>query len=302
MLKHKISTALVIRWANGIPNDDLVWFRNIIEKSFRNTGDTNKQIFQRVISNEKLKSKNWKSCIDDVSYVMARFMYEDYNQKYNITNLLAIPTDFYDKYIKFYAGGKPPYHYMSNFALITNGICYNNLWFPSTEHLFQSFKYLPEQRHRFTIDGDLGTVEGFSLVFGKDYKKKEMYWMKKNNIGIIAKIATNKKVSIALGLTRINFKSTDELWRMILMKKYSDPTRLASNGRSFQDILNDTRGCYLLEFGRGAKREHLKGIPPLWAGLISDDPTCGNISRGNDVLYGINQMGVYLMRIRDFSI
>lgn len=118
--------------------------------------------------------------------------------------------------INFYACGKPPYNKFSNFAFIEEGIMYKNLLYYSTEHAFQSQKYIKEQRYRFSVNGDLENVEsGFKLVFGDDYEKK-------NNIGIIAKMATKQNIGEKLGLIRIDdFESSHKLWLKILSSKFS---------------------------------------------------------------------------------
>jgi len=183
--------------------------------------------------------------------------------------------------IQFYSCGQKPYHKLSNFALIKDGIEYDGLRFYSTEHAYQAQKYVKEQRIRFSVEGDLGNIDsGFRLVYGDEWEKKRNYWMKKDNIGIIAKMATNIKIGKKLGLVRdVNFSSTNELWIELLTKKY--------NIIEFRNILEETKNKYLLEFDRGAKRMHLKNNIPLWSGLIDDG-----------VLYGNNLMGKYLMIIR----
>jgi predicted NAD-dependent protein-ADP-ribosyltransferase YbiA (DUF1768 family) len=124
--------------------------------------------------------------------------------------------------INFWANSKAPFHYLSNFALIPGGINYEGHLYPSSEHAFQSQKYIDTQRHRFSINGDLSTWDGLQLVYKlEEYDKKYKYWSKKNNIGIVAKMATNKKIGQKLELIRNeNFESTDELWLDILKKKY----------------------------------------------------------------------------------
>ena len=97
--------------------------------------------------------------------------------------------------LNFWANGKSPYKNMSNFAYISDGIEYDGLLYNSTEHMFQAQKYIKEQRIRFSINGDLGNWNGLKLVFKvEEYEKKYKYWAKKNNIGIIAKMATNEKI------------------------------------------------------------------------------------------------------------
>ena len=178
--------------------------------------------------------------------------------------------------INFWSNGKFPFHELSNFALISHGIEYDKIIYPSIEHAFQAQKFLLSQRHRFSIEGDLGVWNGLKLVYKpEEYEKKYKYWSKKNNIGIIAKISTNEKISKKLGLIRNpNFQSTDSLWFEILRKKYSI--------KYFDDLLKSTGDIYLLEFDRFACKNS------FWGGLIS-----------NNTLYGNNQMGKYLMEMRN---
>jgi hypothetical protein len=104
--------------------------------------------------------------------------------------------------------------------------------------------------------------------------------MQKGNVGIIAKMATNIKIGKKLGLIRDNnFVSTDKLWIEILNKKFSI--------LEFSNILKSTENKYLLEFDRGAKRSCEKNSIPKWSGIIHED-----------ILYGNNLMGKYLMVIR----
>jgi predicted NAD-dependent protein-ADP-ribosyltransferase YbiA (DUF1768 family) len=186
-----------------------------------------------------------------------------------------------EEVIKFYSCGIKPFHKLSNFALIKDGIEFDGLIFYSTEHAFQAQKYVKEQRIRFSVEGDLGNTDsGFKLVFGDEWEKKKKFWMKKDNIGIIAKMATNLKIGTNLGLIRnVNFSSTNELWIELLTIKF--------NIIEFKNILKNTKNKYLLEFDRGAKRMYLKNTIPIWSGLIDEG-----------ILYGNNLMGKYLMIIR----
>ena len=116
--------------------------------------------------------------------------------------------------MQFWSNAKHPFHNLSNFALILDGIKFDGIIYPTTEHVFQAQKYIKEQRYRFSVTGDLGLWEGLKLVYKpEEFDKKYKYWSKKSNLGIIAKMATNKKNGIRLGLIRDeNFTSTDELW------------------------------------------------------------------------------------------
>jgi predicted NAD-dependent protein-ADP-ribosyltransferase YbiA (DUF1768 family) len=177
---------------------------------------------------------------------------------------------------------KHEFYKFSNFQHIKDGIqpFDDKFIFASTEHAFQSRKYVEKDRARFSIDGDLGNIDGFSLVFKeKEYEKKRDYWMNKDNIGVIAKMATDKTRGKKLGLERNqDFVSTDELWMQILLSKYMK--------EEFKQLLKKTEDIYLLEFDRMAY--HRFGVSlAFWGGNIIDNK-----------LWGKNQMGKYLMEIR----
>ena len=187
--------------------------------------------------------------------------------------------------LKFWSNAKKEtkFYKFSNLQHIIDGIkpFDDKLEFASTEHAFQSRKYVEKDRIRFSINGDLGNIDGFKLVFKEnEYEKKRDYWFAKDNIGIIAKMATNKKIGKKLGLERnTDFVSTDELWLQILLSKY----RI----EEFKQLLKKTDDIYLLEFDRMAY--HRFNISPAFWG--------GNII--NNELWGKNQMGKYLMHIRE---
>tara|TARA_B100000768_G_scaffold161252_1_gene161230 strand:+ start:622 stop:1158 length:537 start_codon:yes stop_codon:yes gene_type:complete len=173
-------------------------------------------------------------------------------------------------HIKFHSNGIKPFNKLSNFANIEGGIELDGLIYPSSEHMYQSQKFVDKKR--FSVEGDLGIWSGFGLVSDKTMD----YWKKKDNIGIIAKMATSKKMILKLGLIKIDgFQYTDELWNTILTKKYEV--------KEFEEILKKTEGLYLLEFDRNAVKRG-----SFWGGNSVDN-----------VLYGENTMGKYLMKVRD---
>ena len=189
--------------------------------------------------------------------------------------------------INFWSNGKPDFYKLSNFQYIEGGIqpFDDQLVFASTEHAFQSRRYLLKCRGRFSVKGDLGGIDGFKLVFReKEYEKKQKYWMKKNNIGIVPKMATIKTVGKRLGLEiDPDFKSTDELWMQILQCKYEK--------EPFKQLLKSSLDTYLLHYDRGAYHRFCPGptsSPSYWGGLIIQN-----------VLWGGNMMGKYLMQVRD---
>ena len=123
--------------------------------------------------------------------------------------------------INYWSNSKFPYCYLSNFAFILDGIEYDGLTYYSLEHAFQAQKYIKEQRIRFSKDGDLGVWDGFSLVCNhENWKEKYNYWEKKGNIGVIAKLATNKINEKKLHLVKDeNYVYSDQIWFDLLMKK-----------------------------------------------------------------------------------
>ena len=187
--------------------------------------------------------------------------------------------------LKFWSNAKKEtkFYKFSNLQHIIDGIkpFDDKLEFASIEHAFQSRIYVEKDRARFSINGDLGNIDGFKLVFKeKEYEKKRDYWLAKDNIGIIAKMATNKKIGKKLGLERnTDFVSTDELWLQILLSKY----RI----EEFKHLLKKTDDIYLLEFDRMAYHRFGQS-PAFWGGNII-----------NNELWGKNQMGKYLMHIRE---
>ena len=173
--------------------------------------------------------------------------------------------------IQFHANAKEPYCKFSNFMHVNEGIRFNGVIYPSTEHAYQAQKYKVQDRFRFSIDGDLGVWNGFALISSKS----PVRWKRKNMIGIIAKMATNKKRENQLKLTRIDFQTSPILWTKILSQKFQIST--------YKQLLLQTKSSYLLEFDRFAAKHG-----SFWGGLLK-----------NDTIYGQNNMGKLLMYIRD---
>lgn len=156
---------------------------------------------------------------------------------------------------------------------------------PSIEHLWHALKAKDQETFLRFIMGDLAT--DFSAVFGKDKaEQKRKYWMKKNNIGIVPKMASNKKLQ-----TKLKLKG-----RMMYERELLDPARERSvwndlhvlkylNNSKARNTLLSTKGKRLVEFARGARlrSEH-------WGGLVDE--------KTNTVI-GDNVMGQYMEQIRD---
>jgi len=94
-------------------------------------------------------------------------------------------------------------------------------------------------------------------------------------------MATDKKRANSLGLTRNqDFQSSDEIWMNMLRQKFTQPL--------FNNKLKKTHDAYLLEFSKSARWQSEGGNPPNYAGIVQEN-----------LLYGKNQMGKYLMKIRE---
>ena len=187
------------------------------------------------------------------------------------------------KYIQFHSNAVAPYHCLSNLSYISGGITFGKFTYPSVEHAYQAVKFMDCDKHRFTICGDLGGWDGMKLIYPNDHDNKIRYWSKKNNIGIIAKLAVRldniKKLNLTLDKTIIMQKINDKIWPVLLTKKFQE--------EKFKDILIKTGKNYLLEFSRSAKIESERNRKPYYNGLIEDG-----------ILYGDNKMGQYLMQVR----
>ena len=176
-----------------------------------------------------------------------------------------------DKYIKFYSEAKEPYNKLSNFHYIKEGIKYNGLIYPSVEHAYQSTKFNNEKdKIDFTINGKYGTIKGFKLLYKEnEWEKKKNYWMKKGNIGILAKIGWKKY----LPSHYTGIKLSKNEWMKILRQKYKI--------KEYRDLLLSTKGKIIYEFQRGKCNEYSAHI------------------NKNGELEGKNTLGNMLMEIRE---
>ena len=205
--------------------------KDVVKKSVENTVAKDFDIYEKIFT-FALKT-NTKSFLtyQHIEKVINEFDYGD--EKFS-----------FDNHEKFYSNAAKPLNLLSNFSIIDEGIVIDGLEFPSSEHAFQAQRFnKSEDRVRFTTSGDLGQVDsGFRLIYGKDeWEKKRDYWMKKGNIGIVAKMAASEKYRKDLDLTiNSKFQSTDEMWIKILSAKF----RI----EKFRSVLLATSGKYLLEF------------------------------------------------------
>lgn len=175
------------------------------------------------------------------------------------------------QYIKFYSDAKKPYNKLSNFHYIKEGILYNGLKYPSVEHAYQASKFNNEKdKLDFTMDGKYGNVDGFNLLYNKDeVENKKIYWMRKGNIGILAKMAWQKYPK-----DHYTYKELDDNeWLKILREKYKI--------KKYKDLLLSTNDAIIYEFKRGKDKKY--------SAHIND--------KGE--LEGSNKLGEWLMQIRD---
>ena len=187
--------------------------------------------------------------------------------------------------IYFNSSAKAPYYKLSNFHslgnnfIVIDGECYN-----TTEAAFQAFhKIANSDRKHFQIAGKFGSWDGMNAFFDKEIASKKIaYWSKKDNLGIVAKMASNPKYKSKTNLT---FKNTcdkyDDIldgytkdWAILLIHKFSLP--------GFRELLLETKDEMLVEFDR-------MGNPNCFWG--------GKIIEGR--LVGSNAMGKMLMMVRE---
>lgn len=161
--------------------------------------------------------------------------------------------------------------------------------FDTVEHVWQALKatrydtFLQFMTGRRLSKFD---AEIFDVFFPGQGQQKYNYWSKKNNNGIIPKLASNPKYGRALGIhttmdytrERLNEDLLRSVWTFLLRKKYlSNPTHLST--------LVDTGDKKLIEFERGSTKEK----PAFWGGCVNSD----------GVLYGRNFMGEMMQQVRN---
>jgi predicted NAD-dependent protein-ADP-ribosyltransferase YbiA (DUF1768 family) len=212
--------------------------------------------------------------------------------------------------IYFGSKSKSPFHLLSNFAAVLPS---DGSWidigdgneYPSTEHAFQAQKFIPSDRKRFAVGGDLSTFDAYKIVVlsktGKSHTIFKTLNPKlhedKGNVGVIAKMVTHKDRYPLLGLTLMNppFEPNDQIWMKLLQSKFSIPR--------FRNVLLPLQpfpikgvkdaylstaydgNQYLVEFSKSAMR-----FSVFYGGLI--DKATGE-------LHGQNRMGLLLMELRD---
>jgi predicted NAD-dependent protein-ADP-ribosyltransferase YbiA (DUF1768 family) len=191
------------------------------------------------------------------------------------------------EYVSFTSNAKPPFHIMSNFhecEVTLYGVTY-----PSSEHAFQAQLVPMNFQYFFSTSGPLATLRsGFKMMMPKMKEelidKKVLFWGKKNNIGIVAKMASKREYLLrdhGVTKTKIDFEECSLIFKRVLMAKYASCEK-------FRMVLEMTENKYLFEFDRSAERMSLLGTPIRWGAMIKDNKVIGH-----------NQMGALMMWLRD---
>jgi predicted NAD-dependent protein-ADP-ribosyltransferase YbiA (DUF1768 family) len=162
--------------------------------------------------------------------------------------------------------------------------------FPSSEHLWHALKATDvETFRRFVVGGVLAECDAsvFDVFFPGKGAAKRAYWMRKDNVGIIPKMAANPKYAKRLGFSkrrpleyareRLPYGVERAVWMTTLRLKYKQNAK-------HRAVLLSTGKRTLVEFDRSASR-----APVHWGGLITGDGT----------LLGENVMGDYTTAIRE---
>lgn len=194
-------------------------------------------------------------------------------------------------HIYFYSGGRGNLKKLSN--LYSCDVVYDNIMYPSIEHAFQAFLIPQNFRTLLSVDGPYGSFDGMTTILcilkpkwswervQEEMNKKLKYWGKRECVGIVAKMFTHEKVFRFHGIRRNNVtvEDIDTFFSTVIMEKYKQ--------LEFKKILIETGDKYLCEFDKSAYRKYETGDISRWGGMIKDS-----------ILYGHNQTGIYLMRIR----
>jgi predicted NAD-dependent protein-ADP-ribosyltransferase YbiA (DUF1768 family) len=161
------------------------------------------------------------------------------------------------------------------------------LHFGTIEHLWHALKALDRDTFiAFTESGRFGRFDAtvFAEFFPGNGVAKHAYWAKKQNSGIIPKLASNRKYGVRLGVGK-SLKYERErnqdnvqraVWRDLLTRKY------VAN-KLHRDTLLSTGDKTLVEFEKGSTLAR----PSFWGGCVRDGTVVGE-----------NFMGQMLQEVR----
>ena len=213
-------------------------------------------------------------------------------------------------HVYFSSSSAPPNHLLSNFNAapikvtrddldgplleacpeINKFVGLEGVVFKSTEHAWQALKAKDKSTFDRFVDGDLAWFNEpvFEVFFPGQGAKKLAHWAKKNNVGIVPKMAANKRYA-----KRLNFKYKHSLdysreklptnlerrvWNKLLRLKFAQ-------NAVHRAALMSTGSKKLVEFDRGAGR----GAGSHWGGLVDAD----------GAHHGYNAMGRYVEEVRE---
>src|SRR3990172_429994 len=130
------------------------------------------------------------------------------------------------------------------------------------EHLWHALKATDKETFLRFIEGDFASLTEAAMVpfFGVEKAKKKFeYWQKKNNSGIVAKLASNRRYGPRLGIAKSMAYEREHLsptveravWRRLHRLKFAQNAIHAA-------ALQSTKPKTLVEFARGAARDSAK--------------------------------------------
>jgi predicted NAD-dependent protein-ADP-ribosyltransferase YbiA (DUF1768 family) len=214
-------------------------------------------------------------------------------------------------HVYFGSNAQAPYHQLSNFHAAPIRVAWADVpavvkavvpqmdmdWFgdlhvtfASSEHLWQALKATTAHGFSaFTVGERFGTLQPdvflATLCRGRPAAaiKKAAYWRRKQNVGIVAKLAGNAKYAHHLGIAeemdyaRESLAAERDVWLWILSLKFAQHPLLAQ-------VLKATDTARLIEHDHRARLH-----PKHWGGLWDE---------AAQQVVGDNAMGEYLMAAR----
>ena len=202
-------------------------------------------------------------------------------------------------YINFMVGG--PLITLDN--MYESKIRYKGIWYPSIESAVQAQKFLPHQRHWFSVDGFLSNWSILLLekFMGKERGQKTIdVFAKRHLIGVIAKLIGNyDQIASNFNLQKIpNYAGIeqDEMLKL-LYAKFSYPV--------LQEVLLGKQTCMRRLKAGSTSNSFVKsgGYDGSQLLVYYDNKRCHNANSAyvspEGIVRGENKSGNYLMMTRD---
>jgi predicted NAD-dependent protein-ADP-ribosyltransferase YbiA (DUF1768 family) len=220
-----------------------------------------------------------------------------------------------DPVLLFKADKAIPLCYLSNLAVVQSGVQHNGITYPTVEHAFQAQKFHESVRHLFSTSGVYGNPAnqfqaGWTAYFqaktptsktiAETVERKQKWWGKKNQFGVLAKMVNNLTKPTKNGTSKIDRlglrpnpawdfgESHERLWMSLLRSKFQDPL--------MRNYLLETGDAYLIEYQKHEKekntdRDHVDFYTAYY------NETTGECKHCNEPR--CNAIGKFLMKIRD---